>query len=63
MKKKLQVVLSDESWAALEDRLNRISKSEGTDILRLRRQVAFARLLALSAGFLLCRCLRFYAFT
>jgi hypothetical protein len=32
--------------AALEDRLNRISKSEGTDILRLRRQVAFDRLLA-----------------
>lgn len=32
--------------AALEDRLNRISKSEGTDILRLRRQVAFDRVLA-----------------
>lgn len=31
---------------ALEDRLNRISKSQGTDILRLRRQVAFDRLLA-----------------
>lgn len=31
---------------ALEDRLNRISKSDGTDILRLRRQVAFDRLLA-----------------
>lgn len=31
---------------ALEDRLNRASKSEGIDILRLRRQVAFDRLLA-----------------
>ena len=30
---------------ALEDRLSRIAKSEGTDILRLRRQVAFDRLL------------------
>lgn len=32
--------------AALEDRLNRISKTEGTDILRLRRQVSFDQLLA-----------------
>lgn len=32
--------------AALEDRLNRVSKTEGTDILRLRRQVAFNQLLA-----------------
>jgi hypothetical protein len=31
---------------ALEDRLNRISKSEGIDLLRLRRQVAFDQLLA-----------------
>jgi hypothetical protein len=32
--------------AALEDRLNRIAKTEGIDILRLRRQVSFDRLLA-----------------
>lgn len=32
--------------AALEDRLNRIAKTDGIDILRLRRQVSFDRLLA-----------------
>lgn len=32
--------------AALEDRLNRIAKTDGIDILRLRRQESFDRLLA-----------------
>lgn len=32
--------------AALEDRLKQTSRAEGTDLMRLRRQVAFDRLLA-----------------
>jgi len=32
--------------AALEDRLKQLARAQGTDLMRLRREVAFDRLLA-----------------